>query len=73
MLIGSVIITQYPDKKFIIKRDGKKIETKASQAAKNEFHEFCQEIIKDTTKDNFAEQLEFLDEIFNECVQQFAS
>lgn len=73
MLIGSVIITQYPDKKFIIKRDGKKIETKASQAAKNEFHEFCQEIIKDTTKDNFAEQLEFLDEIFNECIQQFAS
>lgn len=73
MLIGTVINQQYSDKNFIIKRNGKKIETKASQAAKEEFHDFCKEIINDTNKDNFAEQLEFLDEIFNECVQQFAS
>lgn len=73
MLIGAVINQQYSDKNFIVKRNGKKIETKASQAAKQEFHDFCKEIINDTNKDNFAEQLEFLDEIFNECVQQFAS
>lgn len=73
MLIGAVINQQYSDKNFIVKRNGKKIETKASQAAKQEFHDFCKEIINDTNKDNFAEQLEFLDEIFNECIQQFAS
>lgn len=73
MLIGKTINQSYSDKNFIIKRDGKKIETKSTQAAKKEFHDFCQEIINETNKDNFAEQLEFLDDVFNECIQQFTS
>lgn len=72
MLIGKVIRQDYSDKHFVIKRNGKKIETKLTQSAKDEFHEFYHEIINETTKDNFAEQLEFLDEIFNECIQKFA-
>lgn len=70
-MIKKTITQNYGDKKFIIKRDGKKIETKKTEAAKQEFHEYCQEIIADTTAENFAEQLQFLDEIFNECVESF--
>lgn len=70
-LVKKTITQNYGDKKFFIKNNGKKIETKKTEAAKQDFHEYCQEIIKDTTALNFAEQLEFLDEIFNECIESF--
>lgn len=70
-LVKKAITQNYGDKKFFIRSNGKKIETKKTEAAKQDFHEYCQEIIKDTTASNFAEQLEFLDEIFNECIESF--
>lgn len=71
-MIKKTIKQEYNDKKFIVKQNGKRIETKKSIAAKEEFHEYCQEIIAETTKDNFEEQLDFLKEIYTECISQIA-
>jgi len=71
-VISNWIKQQYPDKKFITKINGKKVETKACVKAKEEFHEYCQEIINDTTKDNFEENINFLEEVFNECIGEIA-
>ena len=69
---ATLVLTNYSDKNFIIKRNGKKIETKKTESAKEDFHEYCNEIMADITIDNFADQLEFLDEVYKECISQFA-
>lgn len=61
---------KYNDKNFRIKGSiGKKIETKRTKSAKEEFHEYLREIIRDTTVENFTDNLEFLEEVYNECIK----
>ncbi len=66
-VLNSHIKTTYPDKKFFVRDvNGKKITTKKSEAAKEDFKSFCAEMISGVTADSFEETLTFIKEMFDD-------
>ncbi len=64
---------KYNDKTFILRVDGKKIETKVTIKAKEDFKEYVKEIMNDINKDNFIDSLELLDSIYKELTDIFVN
>ena len=66
-LIMREVNQKYQDKKFKIKTaDGRKIETKASRKAKEEFYENVRMVISEVDTHTFSESLEYLQDVFDE-------
>lgn len=64
--------SKYNDKKFVVKIDGKKVETKKAKQAKEDFHAYLRDILSETTLSNFQSNLEFLQECYDECIASMA-
>ena len=63
--------SQFGDKNFIVKINGKKTETKKSIKAKELFHEYCEMALEDLSVSNFQEQFDFINSTFDECIESF--
>ena len=73
-LIMREVNQKYQDKKFKIKTaDGRKIETKASRKAKEEFYENVRMVISEVDTHTFSESLEYLQDVFDEIQENLAN
>jgi hypothetical protein len=73
-LIMREVNQKYQDKKFKIKTaDGRKIETKKSIKAKEEFHENVRMVISEVNTHTFSESLEYLQDVFDEIQENLAN
>lgn len=70
-IANKYVNNNYSDRNFIVKRNGKKIETKKTIEAKESFHEFYRDCINGITVDNFADQIALIDELFADCIATF--
>jgi hypothetical protein len=69
-ILRNEVRTSYGDNNFVIKRAGTKFETPMAKAAKDEFHDWVNQILDDLTIENFSENIELLEEVFQDCVSK---
>ena len=65
---------KYSDKTFKVKNwEGKKVMTKESEAARDDFQENLSMVVSEVSVSNFVESMEYLDEVYNELIEGLAS
>lgn len=62
-----LVRTEMGEKTFILRRAGMRFETESSKAAAHEFQTMAEEIIGEATAEGFAESLDFLCEVYEDC------
>lgn len=65
---------KYSDKTFKVKNwEGKKVMTKESEEARDDFRENLSMVVSEVSVSNFVESMEYLDEVYNELINGLAS
>lgn len=63
---------KYSSKNFVIKVNGKKTVTKECSQMLSEFQEYCQLTISETTVDDFSDNVQFIDDLFNNYMSKLS-